>query len=251
MTTPEGNVESELKAADTLAVHPFLSLKDGGTEIYLIRHADALPGAEEVVAGDYDAQALSATGRAQVQALGEALRDTPFAAVYSSPIGRAVQTAQAVAVPHELPVLLDEEIREIALGPIGDSTGSTISAEEQSQALRDRLNEIARVALGTGMWTDIPGSEPSTALRARMRGAVERIAAAHPGKRVALVSHGGAINAYVAAILGIERDYFFPCANTSISVVRVKGQRHLLMTLNDVAHLRAAGLLGSGRSGQP
>ncbi|HEX3270816.1 MAG TPA: hypothetical protein VHR15_09210, partial [Ktedonobacterales bacterium] len=52
----------------------------------------------------------------------------------------------------------------------------------------------------------------------------------------------GAINAYFAAILGLQRDYFFPTANTSISVVRVKGPNTLIMALNDIAHLRVAGL---------
>ena len=68
------------------------------------------------------------------------------------------------------------------------------------------------------------------------------IVARHPGEAVALVSHAGVINAYFAAILGLQRDYFFPTANTSISVVRVKGPNTLIMALNDIAHLRAAGL---------
>src|SRR6185437_15402762 len=52
----------------------FLSLKNGGTEVYMIRHGDALPGVEEVLPGDYDDQALSARGRQQADALAERLR---------------------------------------------------------------------------------------------------------------------------------------------------------------------------------
>jgi len=104
------------------------------------------------------------------------------------------------------------------------------------------------VAVTTGRWADIPGSEPSSELRRRLVETVGRIAAAHPGQRVAAVSHGGAINAYLAEILGIERDYFFPAANTSISVVRVKGPRQMVFSLNDVGHLLQQGLLTSDAS---
>jgi probable phosphoglycerate mutase len=99
------------------------------------------------------------------------------------------------------------------------------------------------VAVTTGKWSSIPGSEPSFALRARVTTTVDRLAGQYPGQRIAVVSHGGAINAYLAAILGIERDYFFPAANTSISVVRVQGDRHMLLTLNDIGHLRESGLI--------
>ncbi|MDQ2831453.1 MAG: histidine phosphatase family protein, partial [Chloroflexota bacterium] len=77
---------------------PFLSPKNGGTEILLIRHADALPDAAEVVLdGAYNSQALSELGRRQARALAERLRTTTLAAIYSSPIPRARQTAAPTA----------------------------------------------------------------------------------------------------------------------------------------------------------
>jgi broad specificity phosphatase PhoE len=71
---------------------------------------------------------------------------------------------------------------------------------------------------------------------------MDRIIAAHSGERVLVVSHAGAINAYLAAQLGIAHDYFFPAANTSISVMRALGGRRMLFSLNDIAHLAQAGL---------
>jgi broad specificity phosphatase PhoE len=220
---------------------PFLSLKSGSTEIYLIRHGDALPGAEEVTPGAYDDQALSELGRRQAQALGERLRVVPLAAVYSSPIARARETAGYVAREQGLEVRVEPELREVMLGPIG-LLPEHASAEEVSAGLKRRLREIAVVAATTGTWASIPGSEATAALRTRLLAAVDRIAAAHPGQRVAAVSHAGAINAYFAAILGIERDYFFPTANTAISLVRVNGARRMLFALNDIGHLLAGGL---------
>ncbi len=219
----------------------FLSLKTGGTEVYLIRHADALPGVEEVLPGDYDDQALSARGRQQAGALAERLRPIPFAAIYSSPILRAIQTAEPTARAHDLQVQIEPDLREVQLGPIGPEHADA-SPAAISEVLQARLREIAIIALGSGDWSSIPGSEPSAALRSRITRIVDELAARHPGERIAVVSHGGAINAYFAAMLGIPRDYFFPAANTSISVARVKGERKLLFALNDIGHLIQAGL---------
>lgn len=238
----EGTAQSDLHAPEVEAEDPFLSLKRGSTEIYLIRHADALPGADEVVGGGYDEQALSELGRRQGRALGERMRTTPLAAVYSSPIGRARQTAAYVAEAQGLDVQVEPGLREVMLGPIGVSGDEQTSPEAVSELLRQRLRQIAAIAVTVGTWSSIPGSEPSEALRARVVEAVERLAAQHAGKRIALVSHAGSINAYLAAILRIERDYFFPAVNTSISVVRVKGPTRMLFALNDIAHLRESGL---------
>jgi probable phosphoglycerate mutase len=222
---------------------PFLSMKNGGTEILLIRHADALPDAAEVVLdGAYNSQALSDLGRKQARALAERLRDVSLAAIYSSPIPRAHQTALPTAEALGLEVRIDDGLREVEIGRVGPDLPPGASGEDIARALRRRLNEIAAVALSTGMWASIPGSEGSEALRARATAAVGRLAAGHPGQRVAVVSHGGTINAYIAAMVGVARDYFFPCANTSISVVRIKGERRLLLGLNDIAHLQRARL---------
>jgi probable phosphoglycerate mutase len=219
-----------------------LGPKQGGTEVYLIRHADALPDAAEVILGHYDEQSLSELGRKQAQALAEGLRDLKLAAVYSAPLGRARQTAAPLAESKGLEVQIEPGLREVELGPLQPTVAPDATPEEYAEALKARLREIAVIAIGEGGWSSIPGSEPSAALRARVTAAVSQIVARHPGEAVALVSHAGSINAYFAAILGLQRDYFFPTANTAISVVRVKGANTLVMALNDIAHLRAAGL---------
>ncbi|MFI5277769.1 MAG: histidine phosphatase family protein [Ktedonobacterales bacterium] len=220
----------------------FLSLKAGSTEIYFVRHGDALPGQDEVVLGDYDAQALSELGRRQALALATRMAFYKPTAVYSSPTGRAVQTARATADALGLTVAIDDDLREVELGPIGGDLNTTDPAEV-SKLLRLRLREIAHIAVSGGRWSAIPGSETTEHLRARITSAVGRIHQRHPGERVAIFSHGGAINAFFADLLGLDRDYFFPAANTSVSVARVQGERRLLMALNDISHLREAGVL--------
>lgn len=232
----------ESAALPPLLEDVMLGPKQGGTEVYFIRHADALPDAAEVILGHYDEQSLSDLGRKQAQALAEGLRDAPLAAVYSAPLGRARQTAAPLAASRGLEAQIAPGLREVDLGPLHPNIAEDATPEEYAEALKVRLREIAAIAIGAGGWSSIPGAEPSAALRARITAAVSEIVTRHPGESVALVSHAGAINAYFAAILGLQRDYFFPTANTSISVVRVKGSSTLIMALNDIAHLRAAGL---------
>ncbi len=232
----ERDQTSESYEADT-----FLSLKGGGTELYFVRHGDALPDQDEVVLGDYDAQALSELGRRQAQALARRMAIYKPAAIYSSPTGRAVQTAQPTADALGLSITIDDDLREVELGSIGGDI-ATDDPAEVSKLLRQRLREIAHIAVGGGQWSAIPGSESSQHLRQRVNAAVARIHQRHPGERVAIFSHGGAINAYFADLLGLERDYFFPAANTSVSVARMRGERRLLMALNDISHLREAGV---------
>lgn len=221
---------------------PFLSLKRGGTEILFVRHGDALPGHEEVILGDYDAQALSELGRRQAQALVARMVSFAPTAIYSSPIGRAAQTAQPTAEALGLTIAFDDDLREVELGSVGEFVESDDPAVV-SEYLRRQLRAIAVVAVGDGQWSAIPGSESGAHLRARVVAAVGRIHERRPGERVAVFSHGGAINAYFADVLRLERDYFFPAANTSISIARVLGEKRLLMALNDISHLRDAGIL--------
>jgi broad specificity phosphatase PhoE len=73
-------------------------------------------------------------------------------------------------------------------------------------------------------------------MRIRLTLTVHHIASQYVGKRVATMTHSGAINAYIAASPGLERD-FSPASNTSISGMCIKGKRHLLIELNDISHL--------------
>jgi len=211
------------------------------TTIHLIRHADAVPelGAELDAAADYDALGLSRTGIAQAAALARRVaagRARP-AAIYASPTRRAHETAATLAGALELDVVLDPRLREFELGPLvgrGDPP-----AAERSRLIRARLAELAAIALRDGSWRTVPEAEPAAGVRARMSAAVEAAVERHRGAHVALVSHAGAINAYLAGIVGTSRDFFFPAGNTSLSSVRFVAGTVSLVRLNDTAHLES------------
>jgi len=208
-----------------------LSLASGATEIHIVRHADAVPddGVASAAYQDYDLHALSERGRAQAEATAERFAALGVAAVYASPIRRALETGLAIAVRTGIAeVAKEHDLREVEIGDVqaGDLT------------MRERLEMLAVIAIRDGSWNAIPGTEPSAGVRARVTATLDRIAARHPGSRVVAVSHAGAINAFLGAVAGTPHDFVFPLANAAISVVRINGARRLLMSANETAHLR-------------
>lgn len=83
------------------------------TTIHLVRHGH-VENPDRVLYGRLPGFHLSVTGRAQAEALGRYFGDLPVAAVWSSPLERAAQTAAAIAAPHGLPVRTDQRLLETA-----------------------------------------------------------------------------------------------------------------------------------------
>ncbi len=220
---------------------PFLLRRANAAELFLIRHGDAIPGADEIIpSGIYDNLPLSSVGRQQAKALAERLKDTHFDAAYSSPLLRCQQTAAPLIEHLKLPLTIVEGVKEIRLGQVyplpKPGEGDDLTA--LSKALHERQNEIIRRAARAGNWDAIAGSEPSKVFRERIVESIDDIAQRHIGERVLIFAHGGTINAYTAEAIGLERDFFFPCANTSITMVHVNGDQRILFIMNDIAHLK-------------
>jgi 2,3-bisphosphoglycerate-dependent phosphoglycerate mutase len=86
-------------------------------------------------------------------------------------------------------------------------------------------------------WSQLP--ERPEEFQAEVVAAVERVVAAHPGQRVAVVCHGGVVNAYTGHVLGIDDPLFFLPEYTSISRVFANSTGiRSIHTLNESAHLR-------------
>ena len=217
-------------------IAPFFPLKDGNTELYLIRHADAYPDEADVVSGGYDEQPLSSLGLFQARALAERLQVIAFAAIYSSPIRRAWQTAMCLGETLCLPVQERDTLRDVGLRP-GPSYSGGEDALASIQAMRAHNRSAEIAVLRAGNWSLVTGCEPSEQLRSRMTRTISDIARRHAGQRVAIITHSGSINAFLAAILGLACDFFCPFDNTSLSVLRVNESRHVLLQLNDTTHL--------------
>ena len=182
-----------------------------------------VPGSEE--AAD---PGLHTDGQAQVAALADRLRTKAIDAVYASHLKRAVDTGAALAAPRGLPVEQDP-------GPPGGAARRVGQGEfRRRAAVRDpEWVEWSR----TRRWDGIPGGEGDDALRRRVVAAVERLTERHRGQTIAVVAHGGVINAYLADVLGLPVSLWLTVENTSITVVRVDELGHHVVVANDCHHL--------------
>jgi probable phosphoglycerate mutase len=217
---------------------PFLFQRNNCAELFLVRHADAIPDEDEIIPGGlYDDLPLSRTGREQAQALAERLSSLNFDVMYSSPLRRCLETAAPLVERLGMTPIIADDLKEIKLGNIHPLPNDGKDLATLTKALQERQLDIVRIAGETGKWDAIPDSEPSIAFRKRVVEALDEIVHNHIGQRVLAFAHGGVINAYVAEVLGLQKDFFFPAANTSITVVRASGKRRVLYILNDIGHI--------------
>src|SRR5581483_8574630 len=103
------------------------------------------------------------------------------------------------------------------------------------EALRERMIVEKR-------WDVYPYSESSFEFRRRSVNAIEAILAGHPAQRVAIVCHGGVINAYTGHLINTPYDMWFRPAHASFSLAVAAHGRRALRFVNAVQHLQRDGL---------
>jgi len=149
------------------------------TTIYMVRHGETPWNVEGRYQGQLDPP-LTEKGRQQAQATAGKLAALDFAAIYSSDLARARQTAEALAAQIGLPVQFDARLREIHQG---EWQGVLIG--DIRQGWPDEIN-----GWETDPWQHHPpGGESLLQLQARVFAAFDEIAARHPGKKVAAFTH--------------------------------------------------------------
>ena len=201
------------------------------TLIVLVRHGETEWNRVERFRGRADVP-LNDTGLAQAEATARRITaEWQPAAIYSSPLSRAVRTAEAIARPLGLPVQIHRGLADIDYGRWQGLTPDEARAQwpEEVDAWY-RTPEAAQ----------IPGGETLTALRVRTMDAVRGLAARHQGTTIVLVGHTVVNRAILLGALGL-RSYGFwrlkqdPCA---INVLEVDGHEFTLVSMNDTCHLK-------------
>src|SRR4051812_12179590 len=198
-------------------------------ELILVRHAEPV----RIVDADGPADPpLAERGRKQAEALAAYLGSEPIGAVWSSPMQRARETAAPLAAALGVDVVVDTELAE------WDREATSYIPIEELKANKDER----WVAMVEGN-LETSGVDLD-AFRSGVVTAIDHVVTGNPGASVAIVCHGGVINAYLAHILGIDRPLWFEPKYTSIHRVLAsrRGDRSL-ETLNEVAHLRGTNLL--------
>jgi probable phosphoglycerate mutase len=192
-------------------------------QLLLIRHA--LPVRIEDAEGPADPE-LSEIGRQQAERLAEWLVGETVDAVWSSPLRRARETAAPLAARLGLEVVIDEDLAEF------DREADFYIPMEELKAEGDpRWQQMV-----DGTWST---EVEAQAFEVGVAAAMERVIAANPGRNVAVVCHGGVINAYLADVLGLADPMFFYPAYTGISrVMAARSGERSIATVNEAGHLR-------------
>lgn len=210
------------------------TLPPGGTDILLVRHGESAPARADqtfpMVDGHGDPP-LADEGEREAELVGDRLAVEPIDAVYVSGLRRTVQTAAPLAKRLGITPAVEPGLREVKLG---DWEGGLFRIRVSEN------HEIAQRLWETQRWDAIPGAEATEELAARVRTAIERIAAAHRDQRVAVFSHGGVIGQVVAMATGSAPFAFIGADNASITQLVVIGDRWLVRRFNDTAHLHPA-----------
>lgn len=201
------------------------------TEIYLIRHGVTENNMQGVFQGLTDAP-LSEMGLKQADCLGERFREIEIDAVYSSPLLRAVQTAQGANKYKRLPIRLCHDIIEINGGEL---EGKTM---EENRLLYPEA--IKAMESSPGIFA-APGGESMKQVYERVGTAMTDIARSHNGQKVMVVSHGGAIMTFLHFITGlpIEKMGTGMVENTAVNKFVYNPQTNLFIVdyQADISHL--------------
>jgi broad specificity phosphatase PhoE len=205
------------------------------TEVLLIRHGQQHIDVENATTGDWIDPHLSDRGRLQARLLAESLSTLKIDHIFCSPLLRARETAAPIAGMHRLEAEIVNDLREVEvfrdLPP--EQTARESLGDDLLRAVRQRM-------LVERNWDVYPYSESSFDFRKRAINAIEAAIARNAGERIAVVCHGGVINAYTGHIIGSRYDMYFRPAHTAVNVIVAGGDRRVLRNLNDVHHLMTA-----------
>lgn len=201
------------------------------TTLYIIRHCQSMGNIQHRFQGRYDAP-VSPDGEKQLDLLSLRFRNVQLDAVYTSPLSRALRTAEAVNRFHGLPIQKRDGLLELDVGEMENLELSEIGI---------KFPEVAKNWDQSPDLCEFPGGETMKEAYVRANRAIDEIVSENPGKTVAVVTHGGVIRNLDARIRtgrieGMRDGTVF--GNTGVSILTADGQGKLAWKqVNDLSHL--------------
>jgi len=197
--------------------------------LLLLRHAETDWNRERRYQGWTDT-GLSDVGRAQAVAVGRFLAHHPLAAVWSSPLRRALDTAVAIAARQDLAVQVDPAFRELSFGEWEGLTVDQVMSRfpDQYKLWQDAPHLVAR-----------PGGETLKEARERVLDGLAALRTAHDGQTVCVVAHGVTVRILIleALGLGLERLWSLHASPTGLSELEFRDDWTALHRMNTLVHL--------------
>lgn len=199
------------------------------TQLIMVRHGQTQWNLKLIRQGHLDSP-LTEMGLAQAKALGDRLARETFSALYSSDLGRAVQTAQMIAAATGHEIVTDPRLRERHLGIFQGLNGDE---------LKEKYPEEYRLHRTMGPSYVIPGGESMRQQVERNVAYFNEIAEKHLGETIVVVTHGGVLSGFFRHALSIplEAPRRFEFTNASLNVFTYEAGSWMLRTWGDVSHL--------------
>jgi len=205
------------------------------SRIFLVRHGATVLTAEDRFAGATEVE-LSEEGREQVRRLAKRLAEEKITAVYASPMGRTVETAQILAKPHGLEVQTRDGLREISHGRWEQMTRKEVEKAFPEEA----------AAWEKDPYTFAPvGGESGLAVTARALPILVDIVREHAGDDVLIVSHKATIRLLLSSLLGFDPRRYRDALDQNPAALNIvdfrSGGGARLTLFNDTSHYAATG----------
>jgi broad specificity phosphatase PhoE len=207
--------------------------------LLLVRHGETTWNQENRWQGQADVP-LSETGRVQAHRLAQRLlaEGRPIQSMYTSDLSRAAQTAEIIGAVLGMRPAPDLAWREMDIGVWSGLTTAEVIARHSVEWERLRAGE------------DLPrgGGETFAQFQSRLVRGAWRLLEKHAGEDVAIVTHGGAVRAFLLSCRKLPMSQFREIAkigNTGLSEVTIFAEGEAVIhAVNDIRHLSGQALLG-------
>lgn len=199
------------------------------TRFIVIRHGETQWNTQARIQGHRDST-LTAAGRDQAEALAGRMAAEKFDVLISSDLGRAFDTASAVAARCTVPIVKDERLRERSFG-----AGEGLTYDEIDKVYPNAFSRVREVDPDY----TIPGGESRRVFHDRVRNAFDALAREHAGRTVVVVTHGGVLATFYRHVnnIGIEAPHRVAIANASYNALSHDGDSWTVEMWGDTSHL--------------
>ena len=202
-------------------------------KLYIIRHGQTAWNKEEVFRGTKDIP-LNEVGLKEANALGAYLESTPFDALYTSPLSRARQTAQAVADAVGLTPVVEPNLIDLDFG-----AWQGVSHKE----VKEKYPDLYQTWVSEPAQARFPGGESLNDVLNRIRTLLTMLLEKHPNGTVAVFTHRVVCKVLICHLLGLELDHFWQIEQSTACLNRfrysAKREQWICEVLNSQCHLEA------------
>ncbi len=193
--------------------------------LLLIRHGENDFVKTGKMAGRLPGVHLNERGQKQAHALGEALKNVPIKAIYSSPLERAMETATPIANARKLQIIQEPDIMDADIGKWQGKSWKVLS-----------LTKVWKIVQNSPSRFRFPDGESFPEMQTRITGVLERIIKKHnkPQDIIAVVFHADPIKLAVSHFLGLPLDHFqrLGCDTGSLTALHAGEMGAHLIKLN-------------------